>query len=76
MTHRQNKIWNSCNEYWYIAIRYNSWANAQYVSVKSRKIDKQNPNLFQTWCQEHGNNMYCSKSDAESQVSNLLNVFK
>lgn len=76
MTPRQNEIWNTCNEYWYIVIRYNSWANAQYVFVKCRKIDKQNPNLFQTWCQEHGDNMYSSKSDAENRVLNLLNVFK
>lgn len=76
MTLRQKKIWKSCNEYWYIAIRYNSWANEQYVSVKSRKIDKQDKDLFLRWCQENGDNMYCSQKDAKNRRLELLNVFK
>lgn len=73
MTLRQKKIWKS---YWYIAIRYNSWANEQYVSVKSRKIDKQDKDLFLRWCQENGDNMYCSQKDAKNRRLELLNVFK
>lgn len=76
MTQRQNEIWQGCEEYWYISILYNSWANEQNVRVMKRKIDKQDLDQFLIWCKQHGDNMYCSKEEAEKRREELLKAFK